>query len=492
MNIQQNLWFLLPETIIIFTIVVVVLAELILPEKNKHQTGWLAATGLVGSFLITLVLYRGDIAFEYFKKMIVFDSWSLFFKLFFEATGFIIIILSLNSKETRERNQGEYYALLLSVVLGLMFMASATDLIMILLAMEMVGVLSYILVGFNKLDPRSSEAALKYLIYGATATAVMLFGMSYLYGLTGSTNIYTIAQYIHHGENAFTITVIVLFIIVGFGYKIAVVPFHMWCPDVYEGAPTPITAFLSVGPKAAGFALILRFFFTLFTHTTSNGAIELIGNFKWPELIAIISVFTMTIGNLSAITQSNVKRMLAYSSIAHAGYMMMGFVVFDKAGLKAILFYLVAYLFMNAGAFLIVAAIRDGIGSEEIEDYKGLGQKMMFAPVMLSICLFSLTGIPPFSGFVGKVYLLLAVLNKGWFLLATIAIINTVISLYYYARVAKAMFLDVTPQIKPDETVALTPLLIIGSLVTAIPTVILGIYWSPLINFAQKSVNMLI
>ncbi|MFC1852895.1 NADH-quinone oxidoreductase subunit N [candidate division CSSED10-310 bacterium] len=488
MDLQQSLWLIFPEIIIIITIIVVVLAELILPPQKRHQTGWFAATGLVAAFFVTLNLFKVDTAAEFFGRMVVHDAWSLFFKLFFEISGFLIVIFSLGSKETRGKNQGEYYALLLAVIMGLIFMTSATDLVMILLAMETVGILSYVLVGFNKASSRSGEAALKYLIYGATATGVMLFGMSYLYGLTGTTNLFDIADSIAQSETGFTLTVIMLFILVGFGFKIAMAPFHMWCPDVYEGAPTPITAFLSVGPKAAGFALLLRFFFSTLTQPALDGAFTVVGTFKWPLLIAILSAFTMTVGNLSAITQSNVKRLLAYSSIAHAGYMLMGVVVLHTAGLRAILFYLIVYLFMNIGAFMVVAAIRDGIGSEEIDDYKGIGRRMPFAPIMLALFLFALTGLPPLSGFIGKFYLFFAVIDAGIYWLVTVAIINTVISLYYYARIVKAMFFDEGSQTTP---VPVTPLQIIVVSISAIPTLILGIYWAPIIDFAEQSIQML-
>jgi len=276
---------------------------------------------------------------------------------------------------------------------------------------------------------------------------------------------------------------------VGFGYKIAAVPFHMWSPDVYEGAPTPVTAFLSVGPKAAGFAVLVRFFYTVFASPDgADGMWKLSSSVDWPFLFAVLSAVTMTVGNLVAINQRNVKRLLAYSSIAHAGYMLMGFVLLTTVGLKAILFYLVVYLFMNLGAFYVVVLVANGSRSEDISYFSGLGSRAPFAAVSLAIFLFALTGIPPFSGFIGKVYLFAEVINRGVYWLALVAALNSVISLYYYARIVKVMFLE-DPTQAGDLPLALVPRVMLAILV--VPTLLLGIYWEPVIRVTEASVRIL-
>jgi NADH-quinone oxidoreductase subunit N len=277
---------------------------------------------------------------------------------------------------------------------------------------------------------------------------------------------------------------------VGFGYKIAAVPFHMWSPDVYEGAPTPVTAFLSVGPKAAGFAVLVRFFYTVFAAPDAAGGMwHLTSSVDWTFMFAVLSAVTMTVGNLVAISQKNVKRLLAYSSIAHAGYMLMGFVLLTAAGLKAILFYLVVYLFMNLGAFYVVVLVENGSRDEDISHFSGLGTRAPFAAISLAVFLFALTGIPPFSGFIGKVYLFAEVIHQGIYWLVLVAAINSVVSLYYYARILKVMFLEDSTE-TGELSVGFVPRIMLAILV--VPTLLLGVYWEPVIRIAESSVRILI
>jgi NADH-quinone oxidoreductase subunit N len=330
---------------------------------------------------------------------------------------------------------------------------------------------------------------MKYVVFGATASGVMIYGFSLLYGLSGTTQIIEIGQRIAQGGLTLPIALAVVLVTVGFGYKIAAVPFHMWCPDVYEGSPTPVTAFLSVGPKAAGFAVLVRFFYTVFATPAAGGGVWSVAPaIDWRLLFAVLSAVTMTVGNLVAVNQSNVKRLLAYSSIAHAGYMLMGFVLLTAVGLKAILFYLVVYLFMNLGAFFVVVLVANGTKSEEIADFAGLGSRAPYAAVCLAIFLFSLTGIPPFSGFIGKVYLFAEVINQGIYWLAVVAALNSVVSLYYYARIVKVMFLE-----EPKEQAGLPIPAVSGVLIgaLAVPTLLLGVYWEPVIRVAAASVRLL-
>lgn len=432
---------------------------------------------------------------ELFNGLIIRDDFSDFFKLFFFLVTGITVVISLQARDAidytdgRDKEAPEFFALLLTVALGMCLMAASSDLLMAYLSLEMVSLVSYILVGFRKRNLASSEAALKYVIYGGVASGVMLFGLSLLYGLAGSTDFGVVrAALVGLGPSAMAVTVLaVVCTLAGFGYKVAAVPFHMWCPDVYEGAPTPVTAFLSVGPKAAGFALLIRFFFEAWG--AIPGSAEMAGA-PWALLLGVIAAATMTLGNLSAILQSNVKRLLAYSSIAHAGYLLMAFCVFTKDAEAAILFYLVAYLFMNLGAFTIVIGFSEAGLGENIESYRGLVKRAPITAALMGVFLFSLTGIPPMAGFIGKFYLFAAVLNKGgtfYWVLAFIGIANSAISLYYYARILKEMFFR-APEV--DTPLAVPTVHRATALAMAIPTIIFGIYWAPLKDYIDAALNI--
>ena len=440
----------------------------------------------------TLTLATGGVNQEMFNGLIVRDGFSDFFKLLFLVVTAVTVVVSIRAKDAidytdgRDRQATEFYALLLALNLGMNLMAASSDLLMAYLSLEMVSLVSYIVVGFKRRNLQSSEAALKYVIYGGVASGVMLFGLSLMYGVAGATDFESVrAALSGQGTEGLFLTVMaVIFVLAGFGYKVAAVPFHMWCPDVYEGAPTPVTAFLSVGPKAAGFALLIRFF------TDSWGAVpgeaELFGA-PWPILLGVIAAATMTLGNLGAILQQNIKRMLAYSSIAHAGYLLMAFCVFSPEAEQAIMFYLVAYLFMNLGAFTVVIGFSEaGIG-ETIDSYKGLGLRAPLFAAFMTIFLISLTGVPPMAGFIGKFYLFAAVIQKGgtfYWVLALIGILNSAVSLFYYARVLKAMFFsdatDTTPLPVPVVHRA-------TALALAVPTIFFGLYWAPLMDYIKQS-----
>jgi len=421
--------------------------------------------------------------------MVLLDGFAVFFKVLTALATAIVIFMSIDCLEIAERTQAEYYIFLLSVLLGMFLLSSASDIVMVYLALELVSIPSYLLAGYLKGKASSTEASMKYVVYGATASGVMIYGFSLLYGMTGSTQISEIGRVLTLGTAPLPAMLAAVMVTVGFGYKIAAVPFHMWSPDVYEGAPTPVTAFLSVGPKAAGFAVLVRFFYTVFASPDgADGMWKLSSSVDWPFLFAVLSAVTMTVGNLVAINQRNVKRLLAYSSIAHAGYMLMGFVLLTTVGLKAILFYLVVYLFMNLGAFYVVVLVANGSRSEDISDFSGLGSRAPFAAVSLAIFLFALTGIPPFSGFIGKVYLFAEVINRGVYWLALVAALNSVISLYYYARIVKVMFLE-DPTQAGDLPLALVPRVMLAILV--VPTLLLGIYWEPVIRVTEASVRIL-
>ncbi len=475
-----------PEIALIMGIILLLIWDMAF-SLRRGAAAFIALAALLCSGVVTLI--SAGPAMDLFNGLIVRDSFADFFKLFFLVVTGITVMISLRARDTidytdgRDRDASEFYALLLTLNLGMNLMAAASDLLMAYLSLEMVSLMSYIVVGFRRRSAASSEAALKYVIYGGVASGVMLFGLSLLYGLTGATDFSTVrAALVAAGPESLAILVLaVIFILAGFGYKVASVPFHMWCPDVYEGAPTPVTAFLSVGPKAAGFALLIRFFAGNLGGAVPDDS-QLLG-VPWIVLLGLISAATMTLGNLSAILQSNIKRLLAYSSIAHAGYLLMALCVFTRDSQQAILFYLVAYLFMNLGAFIVVIGFSEaGIG-ETIESYKGLGHRAPFFAAMMGVFLFSLTGLPPMAGFIGKFYLFAAVLNKGgafYWTLAFIGILNSAISLYYYARILKAMFFTPTTETAPLVVPAIHRTM---ASILAFFTIAMGLYWAPVVDY---------
>ncbi len=410
-----SLDYFYPETILTVTILAVIVLDLAL--KNKRVLGMIAVAGCLLALWATLRLY-GTPGALLFQRMMALDNFSLFFKLVALTATVLVLWMSLDSREVATLHQGEYAAILLSSTLGMFFMASATNLLMAYLALELVSITSYILTGFLPHNRRSSEAALKYLIYGGVASGTMIYGMSWIFGMTGSLDYGQIHAALFSGApNRTALFIAFVFILAGFGYKIVFVPFHMWSPDVYQGAPTPVTAFLSVGSNAAGVAILVRFFFPAVSQLGPDGNWQFLAGVEWPQFLLMVSMVTMTLGNLSALNQSNLKRMLAYSGIAHAGYILMGLVVLNNEGLQAMLLYIVVYLIMNLGAFAVVVLVANATGKEEIEGYRGLAWRGSALPATaMAIFLFSLTGLPPLAGFVGKFFLFAAVIKQQFYL----------------------------------------------------------------------------
>jgi len=493
-NLFENIQAIYPEIILSFTLIALVIFDLIF-NKQKKFLPFISIIGLAIAFIFVLFEFgtsRAAFSFSATKSFLSVDSFSAFFKILILIASVFIVLFSMSSKEVEScpDRHGEYYSLMLGMIIGMFFLVSANDLILIYLSIELLSLSSYVLAGFVKNSVRNSEASLKYVIYGSASSGIMLFGISILYGITGSTNLFEINSVLRFPDIpdiTFLISVIMIF--AGIGFKISIVPFHFWTPDVYEGAPISITAFLSVASKAAGFAVLIRFIKITFAESLSKaGYWQLIPYIDWRALLVVFSIITMTFGNFAALWQDNLKRMLAYSSIAHAGYLMLGVAVLSDQGLIAVLVYFSIYLFMNLGAFFIVMLIANKIDSENIDDYKGLGYSIPFLGTALGIFLVSLTGLPPTAGFIGKLYLFIALVDAKMIVVAIIALLNTVVALYYYIRVLRALFLVRTDK---HVEIEISPLNFVIVLVLLAPTLLLGVYFTPLINLAKESIQLL-
>ena len=488
MNNLQSLEFFIPEIILVITILACLITDLFLKKSKTDLIGWVLGIGLI---IVGLSVYNLSSVppTTLFSDMIVIDPFSSYMKIIIIISTLLIIVASWANGELSKYRKGEYFTLIGIMVVGLFLMTSSIDIIMLYVSIEVVSIMSFVLAGYLKLNTRSNEAGLKYVIYGAFSSGVMLFGLSLVFGLTGSTNYFVIQEAISSMDSSANPALIMalLMIFAGFGYKISSVPFHFWTPDVYEGAPTTITAYLSVAPKAAGFAMIIRFF-----HQVFSDSVALSGNamgytdLPWPEIIGILAVVTMTLGNLVAIQQESIKRMLAYSSIAHAGYMMLALPVLSIDAVESIMIYLFVYIFMNLGAFFIVIIVKNKTGGETFEEYDGLGWKMPIVGALMTLFMLSLTGLPPTAGFVGKLYIFKTLVGAGsdflWLVIA--GGINSVISLYYYFHVVKVMFLSG----KRSDKLSYPPSLMLGLIIfTAVPSLVLGLYWNPLAKWVKES-----
>jgi len=445
-EILQDLESFVPEIVLTVALLLVVLADISLPKLRTRVTFLVTAVGLLAALCFTVPLFgAGEKALFY--NMVALDRMAVFFKGFLILASFLVLLAAPGSKELSSTHLGEFYALLLGVTLGMLLLASSVDMLMLYLSLEMVSLTSYIMVGYLRHDRQSNEASLKYILFGAVSTGSMLYGITLLFGLTGSTKMPAIREALASGGasggNGMALLVATALILAGFGFKTAAVPFHFWCPDVYTGAPTPVTAFLSVAPKAAGFATLIRFFFSGMSDTTTSASQwSAFSAMNWTSLLILISIITMTLGNIAALRQDNLKRLLAYSSIAHAGYMMMGAAVLSYEGVQAVLIYLITYLFMNLGAFLVVIEIFNQTNSFNVNDYRGLYRRSPFLAISMTIFLLSLMGIPPFAGFFGKLFVFAAAVNHNLAWFAVIGALNSVVAVYYYARVIKAMIIE--------------------------------------------------
>lgn len=506
-EILTNLMLILPEVLLVLALAGLIIYDLFLPRAETKRAVIVAIAALAAASALLIVEIAGlagaggagAAAQPAFANLLAMDTFAAFFRLMFVLSAAVVLLFSLASRELDGYRLGEYANLLLCATLGMMFLASAQNFLMLYLALETLSLGSYALAGFSKRNRLSTESALKYLIFGAVASGIMLFGLSYLYGLTGSLQYADI--FMPGRPLSFAVQMSVLLVLAGFAFKIAAVPFHFWAPDVYQGAPTPITAFLAVGSKAAGVAMLLRFFGPYFFSQEISGVKIFEAAPSLPAIFWILAAATMTLGNLVALRQWDIKRLLAYSSIAHAGYMLMGFTVAQGAAMQAIIMYLVAYFFMNLGAFLVAIVMINATGSADIRRWRGAIGRLPLAAVLMAVFLFSLTGIPPTVGFAGKLMIFKVVIEAGlqgealhfWFYisLALIGGLNTVISLYYYVKVLKAMIIEPEEKLSPMIGARLAPAMGALLLVFGVPVVVLGIYFGPLIRLALAATNML-
>ncbi len=487
---DYNLQLMLPEIVLFVWAMLVITFDIVTKRESGTTVGYLAMAGLVVSGILMAIF--GDYG-SGFGNMFRNDPMAMFFKVVFLGAAFMTIGSTFGiMQEKIVKHRGEFLGLILLSTVGMMFLASSSELLSLYIGLELTTIPLFVLAGFFKDDKRSVESSIKYLIMGAFSSALLLYGLSFLYGLTGTTDIlqmrFNLANTAlsHGGDIGLILVLATVAVLAGIGFKLALPPFHQWAPDVYQGAPTPITAFLSVGSKAAGLVVFVKVFviglYMFFEPMMSPN--------DWGILVGVLAAAAMIVGNAVAIRQTNIKRMLAYSSIAHAGYIMVGMLSMNELGLSAVGFYMFAYLFTNMGAFAIVTVIEDKTGSCEISEYAGLSEASPFLALSMTIFLLSLTGIPPLAGFLGKFYVFAAAIkiagtggSMHWmYWLVGVALITSVFALYYYANVMKAMYFAKTDTpLKVRLNVPVLSVIVIG----LIGVFLVGLYPQPIIDFAK-------
>ena len=473
---------ILPEILILSIGIVILVVEPFWKEERRRNVGWLAAGGLLAAMVISLLFGQPGEPTTTLGGMVRFDWLGFFFKLLFMFAGAATSLLLMDNDKVGHR--GEAYLLLLASLLGMNLMAVSADLVMLYLAIETTSIPLYILAGFMLADEKSTEAGFKYLLFGALSSTIMLYGFSLVFGFSGTTNLYQLADMLKAGQlplaTAFGVLALIL---VGIGFKVSIVPFHFWAPDVYEGAPTPVSGFLSTASKAAGFAVLVRLFFVAFPAFAVS----------WTLVLAILSAVTMTVGNLLTLQQTNIKRLLAYSSVAHAGYTMIGVVAFSNVhpewsqlGAASVVFYLAAYIATNLLAFGIVMAFSRVTGFEDIKEYAGMSRRSPWLALMMLAAFLSLAGMPPFGGFVAKVFVFAAGVQAGYTWLVIVGIINSIVGVYYYLNVMKFVYLYRMP--KEDEEnhpVPLTRPYAIALTVLVIGVILIGTVFAPWFSWSN-------
>ena len=473
---EINWQLLMPYLVIIVTFIVVLIYDMI-DSLSKWGLAWLTILGsLVASVVSVNMLTTGLVSTTEFSGMIRIDQYSVFFNLIFFVSLILVSLISISYLGSQDPRQGQYYLLMLLSTFGMMLMAGANDLVMVFLGLELMSLPLYVLAGYFRTNSYSSEAGMKYLLLGAFSSCFFLYGIALIYGGTGTTELTKIAS----GQltNNMLVVVGMFLLIVGFGFKVGLVPFHQWAPDVYDGAPTSVAAFIATGPKAAGFAAFFRVFIESFSGLEN----------EWTIAITILAVLTMTVGNLAAIAQRNIKRMLAYSSIAHAGYVLVALAAGSQDGTSSAMFYLLVYCIMNVGAFgaIILARTDDG-DTVEIADYAGLGFRNPVLAIFMSVMMFSLAGFPPTAGFVSKFYVFRSAVESGKTWLVIIAAINTAVSAYYYLRVVVTLYMK-------ERRVELKVLpypghLVIALIVATAGVLLVGVLPSQILNPVQEAIK---
>jgi NADH-quinone oxidoreductase subunit N len=462
----------IPELYMTALALILILVDLFVKKK-----GVLATLSIIGVAVVAYTLIGSSGVT--FGGMFISDGYSSFFKTIFLINVVLSVLISIKYIAVERVNYGEYYNLILLATLGMMIMASAGDLIVLYLGLELMALSTYVLAGFIRHDIKSNEAALKYFLLGAFSSAFLLYGISMIYGLTGTTDIKAIALFVSEkgliGNPALSLSMVLF--AVAFGFKIAAAPFHMWAPDAYEGAPTSITAFMSVGPKAAGFAVLGRVFMIAFASL----------KIEWAMVLIPLSILSMAVGNIVALAQTNIKRMLAYSSIAHAGYALIGIIVANNEGLSSMMSYLMIYAFMNMGAFAVVIMLRtEGFKGDNITDYVGLAKTHPFLAALMLIFMFSLTGLPPTAGFIGKLYVFMAAINAGYTWLVIVAVAFSAISAYFYLRIVMYMYMR-EPEVEVSTSQSGTLGVALG--VTTVAVLVIGIFPSFLVKLAKAAIS---
>lgn len=502
-----TLYHLAPELILLAFGILIILLDLVWRDRTGNRLNTVALLGFLAAFVMSVILFwpalagwnvpttvalfcgscplalpAGAAMSQVKDALYASDNFTNFFRIVATLTGLVVLLMTFDYMKGRTRNRGEFIGIFFFAVASIILMAGSTNLLMIYLSTEFLSYTSYILTGFFRDDKKSNEAAIKYFLYGAITSATMLYGISLFYGATGTLDLLAVGDAL---KNAAGSQLLALFavglMLAGFGFKISLVPFHQWAPDAYEGAPTPVTAFLSVGPKSAGFAILIR--------TLLLGLMPF--QVEWAAMLAVIAVLTMTVGNIIALTENNLKRLFAYSSIAQAGYMLIGLVAVSLdpnaiwfGGVNGILIYILAYLFTNLGAFICIVAIENATGATTIPEYAGMIRRSPWLAVLLTIFFLSLAGIPPTAGFIGKFWVFLAAINVQQYALAVIAVLNSVLSIVYYFRVVQPMFF--APAV--DETrVGIGRWLQAALLISAVMVFVIAIVPTPFLNLATRS-----
>ncbi len=470
---------ILPELLILLVAAAVLFVDLMERGKRPRLLGWITVGGLAVTFVASLLYARPTAEGALVWGGMLRHDWLAFvFQMVFIVGAAATALFAMDVEDLGER--GEFYILLLASTFGMSLMAAAADLVMLYLAIETTSIPMYVLAGFLQGDRKSVEAGFKYLLFGAMASAVMLYGFSLLYGFTGVTQLAALPAAISaSGLSMGVVLGIIVLILVGFGFKTSVVPLHFWAPDVYQGAPTPVTGFLSTASKAAGFAVLVRVFMGAFPTATMP---------YWGALLAAISVATMTLGNTLALAQKDIKRMLAYSSIAHAGYILVGLVALSELGITGVVFYLGVYLLSNLVAFGVVAMVEKADGTNELADYAGLGKRAPWLALALMVALLSLSGTPPFGGFVGKAWLFGAAVKANLVWLAIVGVLNSVVAMYYYIVVLKVAYFDPP---KTEGKIAVSASYTVGLTVLAAAVLLVGLAFAPWFTWAQQAAAVL-